>query len=178
MGLNIPCPATGYFLKSSSSLQNCKQASVLSFKRVFVIRLGFEPKTHSLEGCCSIQLSYRTILSWTSVLLSGLIHSELFSMAQPHKTSCTDIAHAICGCKGSAFSRPHQIFLQLFFSSPQNSRHSSLLCLNNQRLSQNKRHLLENTPPLLEYTRSSAKLAKRQIRNKKNASLIYNYNNI
>ena len=23
-----------------------------------VIRLGFEPKTHSLEGCCSIQLSY------------------------------------------------------------------------------------------------------------------------
>ena len=29
---------------------------------IFVIRLGFEPKTHSLEGCCSIQLSYRTIL--------------------------------------------------------------------------------------------------------------------
>ena len=27
-----------------------------------VIRLGFEPKTHSLEGCCSIQLSYQTIL--------------------------------------------------------------------------------------------------------------------
>ena len=27
-----------------------------------VIRLGFEPKTHSLEGCCSIQLSYRTIV--------------------------------------------------------------------------------------------------------------------
>ena len=25
----------------------------------FVTRLGFEPKTHSLEGCCSIQLSYR-----------------------------------------------------------------------------------------------------------------------
>lgn len=25
-----------------------------------VIRLGFEPKTHSLEGCCSIQLSYQT----------------------------------------------------------------------------------------------------------------------
>ncbi len=28
----------------------------------FVIRPGFEPGTHSLEGCCSIQLSYRTIL--------------------------------------------------------------------------------------------------------------------
>ena len=28
--------------------------------RSFVIRTGFEPVTHSLEGCCSIQLSYRT----------------------------------------------------------------------------------------------------------------------
>ena len=27
---------------------------------IFVIPLGFEPKTHSLEGCCSIQLSYGT----------------------------------------------------------------------------------------------------------------------
>ena len=28
-----------------------------------VIPLGLEPKTHSLEGCCSIQLSYGTILN-------------------------------------------------------------------------------------------------------------------
>ena len=35
------------------------QSSVARFG-LFVIRLGFEPKTHSLEGCCSIQLSYRT----------------------------------------------------------------------------------------------------------------------
>ena len=27
-----------------------------------VIPAGFEPTTHSLEGCCSIQLSYETIL--------------------------------------------------------------------------------------------------------------------
>ncbi len=26
----------------------------------FVIPIGFEPMTHSLEGCCSIQLSYGT----------------------------------------------------------------------------------------------------------------------
>ena len=32
----------------------------LRFALIVVIRLGFEPKTHSLEGCCSIQLSYRT----------------------------------------------------------------------------------------------------------------------
>ena len=28
---------------------------------LFVIPRGFEPRTHSLEGCCSIQLSYETI---------------------------------------------------------------------------------------------------------------------
>ena len=28
----------------------------------FVIPSGFEPETHSLEGCCSIQLSYGTSL--------------------------------------------------------------------------------------------------------------------
>ena len=30
------------------------------FRTPFVIPLGLEPKTHSLEGCCSIQLSYGT----------------------------------------------------------------------------------------------------------------------
>ena len=29
---------------------------------VMVIRLGLEPKTYCLEGSCSIQLSYRTIV--------------------------------------------------------------------------------------------------------------------
>ena len=29
-------------------------------KEAKVIELGFEPKTHSLEGCCSVQLSYGT----------------------------------------------------------------------------------------------------------------------
>ena len=39
-----------------------------------VIRLGFEPKTHSLEGCCSIQLSYRTgLVSRSGRLSCGLL---------------------------------------------------------------------------------------------------------
>ena len=42
---------------------NKKSCAMHSFSFFFVIRLGFEPKTHSLEGCCSIQLSYRTGLS-------------------------------------------------------------------------------------------------------------------
>ena len=33
---------------------------MVALLRSFVIRTGFEPVTHSLEGCCSIQLSYRT----------------------------------------------------------------------------------------------------------------------
>ena len=30
-----------------------------------VIPSGFEPETHSLEGCCSIQLSYGTNLDFS-----------------------------------------------------------------------------------------------------------------
>ena len=37
-----------------------KSPSQIPKRAIKVIRLGFEPKTHSLEGCCSIQLSYRT----------------------------------------------------------------------------------------------------------------------
>ena len=43
----------------------------------FVIPAGFEPTTHSLEGCCSIQLSYGT-----NSLNCGL---PLFSGAKIHK---------------------------------------------------------------------------------------------
>ena len=42
------------------SYKNEREANFLLPFRV--IELGFEPKTHSLEGCCSIQLSYLTIL--------------------------------------------------------------------------------------------------------------------
>ena len=46
----------------------------MSERLICVIRLGFEPKTHSLEGCCSIQLSYRTdpyLLSFGGLFLLG-----------------------------------------------------------------------------------------------------------
>ena len=43
----------------SFSFCTCGAACALS---ALVIPAGFEPTTHSLEGCCSIQLSYGTIV--------------------------------------------------------------------------------------------------------------------
>ena len=49
-----------------------------------VIRLGFEPKTHSLEGCCSIQLSYRTRKLLPLQTVSGFpLQSYNIFMKQP-----------------------------------------------------------------------------------------------
>ncbi len=39
-----------------------KVAEISDLQNLLVIPSGFEPETHSLEGCCSIQLSYGTIL--------------------------------------------------------------------------------------------------------------------
>ena len=47
-----------------------KSPSQIPEKAIGVTRLGFEPKTHSLEGCCSIQLSYRA-----DPFVSGLCNS-------------------------------------------------------------------------------------------------------
>ena len=44
------------------------------FRRV--IRSGFEPETHSLEGCCSIQLSYQTVLRLQSYKYLGKIQNK------------------------------------------------------------------------------------------------------
>ncbi len=55
-----------YFLYFSRHMCVIKQKHLPTFiDKCFVsnvIRLGFEPRTHSLEGCCSIQLSYPTLL--------------------------------------------------------------------------------------------------------------------
>ena len=42
---------------------------VCLFLMLSVISSGFEPETHSLEGCCSIQLSYETNLFFFLSLL-------------------------------------------------------------------------------------------------------------
>ena len=43
-------------------MQKEKSLVFSDFRCFLVIPLGLEPKTHSLEGCCSIQLSYGTDL--------------------------------------------------------------------------------------------------------------------
>ncbi len=49
-----------YGAKCKNKNHNLLKINKLRFLKV--IRSGFEPETHSLEGCCSIQLSYQTII--------------------------------------------------------------------------------------------------------------------
>jgi hypothetical protein len=55
----------------SKWMENClllaKWLQISHFEAFEVVPAGFEPTTHRLEICCSIQLSYGTIL----VILSG-----------------------------------------------------------------------------------------------------------
>ena len=54
-------PLNPYFFGGEGGEKNKvgKSLDFLTFGGL-VIRLGLKPRTHSLEGCCSIQLSYRT----------------------------------------------------------------------------------------------------------------------
>ena len=54
-------PLNPYFFGGGGGGKNKvgKSLDFLTFGGL-VIRLGLKPRTHSLEGCCSIQLSYRT----------------------------------------------------------------------------------------------------------------------
>ena len=46
-----------------------------------VIRIGFEPMAYSLEGCCSIQLSYRTIPTSGSDFVRAKVRAFMDSIA-------------------------------------------------------------------------------------------------
>jgi hypothetical protein len=57
---------------------NCLQKKIIHKNTIVndsfsVIRTGFEPVTRSLEGCCSIQLSYRTSLEAAKIQKSTLV---------------------------------------------------------------------------------------------------------
>ena len=64
MQINRDFPLSPLSLTRASSRRSTgtqkKRNHEVALLRSFVIRTGFEPVTHSLEGCCSIQLSYRT----------------------------------------------------------------------------------------------------------------------
>ena len=104
IGITYPLPCHGLSFESFPHLSDWKRAFVRSLRKFFVIRLGFEPKTHSLEGCCSIQLSYRTILSWTFRPSLRPHPLGVLRMAQPHKTSCTDMCPRNLRMQRYAFS--------------------------------------------------------------------------
>ncbi len=59
---------------TSSLSRKCSKPTELMNHHV--IPLGFEPKTHSLEGCCSIQLSYGTRCT---IVRCGCEDTKIFS---------------------------------------------------------------------------------------------------
>ena len=78
--MHVRCCFIPRLRSSKLGLPDIKQQRLTFVRRfIVVIRLGFEPKTHSLEGCCSIQLSYRT----DPFLLLALRGSEV-------KSGCKD----------------------------------------------------------------------------------------
>ena len=95
-----------------------------------VIRSGFEPETHSLEGCCSIQLSYQTssecACRMNDALSASLGRPRFLLLTQTHEvwvrflyTKLPMQAHKQClhrqfGCKITAFFSNEQIILQFF----------------------------------------------------------------
>ena len=79
----------------SFSFCTCGAACALS---ALVIPAGFEPTTHSLEGCCSIQLSYGTIAFIIHLCADRRYTSALMSR-------CTVCMCNYCGAKVSKIYR-------------------------------------------------------------------------
>ena len=70
-----------------------------------VIRSGFEPETHSLEGCCSIQLSYQTLVGMR-LLFAMTTHEITYAGTQ------NSAYKGNLGRKGTAFLAVMQIISQ------------------------------------------------------------------
>ncbi len=73
--------------------------------------MGFEPTTHSLEGCCSIQLSYghTTYIKCFLVHVKSSISCEYdVYLATPCHCSCVSRAAEI-GCEKSIYFRKYYI---------------------------------------------------------------------
>ncbi len=73
--------------------------------------MGFEPTTHSLEGCCSIQLSYghTTYIKCFLVQVKSSTSCEYdVYLATPCHCSCVSRAAKI-GCKKSIYFRKYYI---------------------------------------------------------------------
>ena len=81
----------------------------------FVIPAGFEPTTHSLEGCCSIQLSYGTI---------------------PNKSAKVELQSTICGFCSAKVYKIYRIAKYLVAKEQKNSFLSHLCPINTQLVSQ------------------------------------------
>jgi hypothetical protein len=60
---HVPGLVASYFWHPGLLVQKKPPALfILQVAHFEVIPTGFEPVTHSLEGCCSIQLSYGTVI--------------------------------------------------------------------------------------------------------------------
>ncbi len=83
--------------------------------------MGFEPTTHSLEGCCSIQLSYghTTYIKCFLVQVKSSTSCEYdVYLATPCHCSCVSRAAKI-GCEKSIYFRKYYIETSLTpFASP------------------------------------------------------------
>ena len=80
-----------------------------------MIPRGFEPRTHSLEGCCSIQLSYETII-FSQIRLQCC---ERFSQI---RLQCCDPVFSNSRAKVLLFFEMCKFFVFIFFACAQGLR--------------------------------------------------------
>ena len=84
------CPFSVCVLLVSSVNKKGVHISVL----LFVIPLGFEPKTHSLEGCCSNPTELRNLRSKLLIMIGNLISAaKLVIFYDLNKSSLVFILH-------------------------------------------------------------------------------------